>query len=67
MRWDEDVLSTWLSHYNIEEFAEIIKSLLSDGGLESRLLSDGTIWVDLVPICEYYGIDPERIYPKNNH
>lgn len=64
MRWDDDVLSTWISHWHLYEFAKLANSSLSDGGAESRLTSDGSVWIDLVPICEYYGIEPERIFPK---
>ena len=62
MRWDGDVLSTWLSRWNLEEFTKLISSALDEGGVEARLLSGGSVWVDLVPICEYYGIEPERIF-----
>ncbi len=63
MRWDDDVLSTWISHWSISEFAKLVGSSLDEGGRDARILSDGSIWIDLVPICEYYGIDPERILP----
>jgi hypothetical protein len=63
MRWDGDILSTWIYPWLIEDFAKLVESALSDGGVEARLLPDGFIWVDLVPICDYYGIDPERIFP----
>lgn len=65
MRWDGDVLSAWIDHYNIAEFADFIGSYLEyDGGGPCNLRSDGSIWLDLVPVCGHYGIDPERIFPK---
>lgn len=64
MRWDDDVLSTWISHWNLDDFTKLCSSSLDDGGRESRLCSHGMIWIDLVPICEYYGIDPYRIFHK---
>jgi len=63
MRWDDDVLSTWISHWDIDDFCKLIKSSLDEGGRDARILSDGSIWIDLAPICEYYGIEPERIFP----
>lgn len=63
MRWDDDVLSTWISHWHLAEFAELIRSSLDEGGLEARIVADGSVWIDLVPVCEYYGIEPERIFP----
>lgn len=65
MRWDDDVLSTWITHYDLDEFSNMIDSSLQEGGIEVRLLSHGTIYLDLVEVCEYYGIEPERIYPKS--
>lgn len=64
MRWDGDVLSTWVEHWSIDEFAKLVESALNDGGIEVNLLKGGTIWLDLVPICEHYGIEPDRILPK---
>lgn len=63
MRWNDDVLSTWVSHWHLADFAKLIGSSLDEGGREARIMSDGSIWIDLVPICKYYGIEPERIFP----
>ena len=63
MRWDGEVLSTWIHHWQIADFSKLIRSSLSDGGQDARIVSDGSVWIDLVPICEYYGIEPERIFP----
>ena len=63
MRWDDDVLSTWVSHWHLEDFAKLIGSSLDEGGRDARIMSDGSIWIDLAPVCEYYGIEPERIFP----
>jgi hypothetical protein len=64
MRWDDEQLSTWVSHWHLEDFAKLIGSSLEEGGRNAHLCSDGSIWIDLVPICEYYGIEPEKIFPK---
>lgn len=65
MRWDGETLSTWISHWNIEEFSKLISSSLDEGGREARLCAYGIVWIDLVSICEYYGIEPEHIFPKH--
>jgi hypothetical protein len=62
-RWDGDVLSAWLSHWHLEEFTKLVGPNLYECGIESRLMSDGSVWIDLVPICEDFGIDPKRIVP----
>ncbi len=64
MRWDDEVLSTWVPPYHIPEFTRLIYSALSDGGIDVRLLQGGYIWLDLVPFCDRYDINPERICPK---
>ena len=64
MRWDNDVLSTWLPPNSISEFSKMAESLLSDGGNEARITAMGYVWIDLLPICDYYGIEPENIQPK---
>jgi hypothetical protein len=63
MRWSEDVLSAWIPHYRIIDFSNLISSALRDGGIVTRLKEGGCLWVDLVPICDFYGIDPQRILP----
>lgn len=62
MRWDDEVLSIWLWHWHLEDFAKIVGTSLDEGGCDAKILSDGSLWLDLVPICEYYGIEPERIF-----
>ena len=64
LRWDDAVLSTWVPSWSIKDFADLMPGALDEGGIEARLLQNGTIWVDLVPICDRYGIDPEKIHPK---
>ena len=64
MRWDGTVLSSWIWPWDLAEFSAKIASYLEDGGLETRLLSDGSLWFDLVPICEHYEIEPEQIFPR---
>lgn len=64
MRWDDDQLSTWVSPHNLSEFAEMMPGALSEGGIDARLTSYGYVWIDLVRICDYYGIEVERIFPK---
>ena len=64
MRWDSDVLSTWIPHCDLYEFCKLVESSLEEGGIPAQLQAYGTIWIDLVPICSRYDIDPERIFKK---
>lgn len=66
LRWDDDILSTWIPHYCLEDFTGIIGSSLDEGGVKATLLRNGFIWVDLVPICNYFGVEPERIFPMED-
>ena len=65
LRWDDDQLSCWIPSCFLDEFCEMVPdSFFDDGGSEVVLLRDATIWMDLVPLCEYCGIDPEKIKSK---
>lgn len=66
MRWDGDVLSTWISSYHLEAFTKLISSALSEVAIDAKLLEYGVIWIDLTTVCDRFGIDPERIYPRQN-
>lgn len=63
-RWEGNLLSCWIWHWDLGEFSAKIPSYLEDEALETKLLSDGSLWFDLVPICEHYEIDPEQILPR---
>lgn len=64
MRWDDEELSTWIPADCLSDFTDLISSSLSDGGMPTQLMENGIVWIDLVPVCEYYGIEPEKIFPK---
>jgi hypothetical protein len=64
MRWDDDVLSTWIASDDLLEFANLAKSFLEGSGCEVTLCPSGQIHLNLVDVCEYYGIESERIFPK---
>lgn len=67
LRWDDDVLSCWIPHYILDEFTSMIsQSYFDDGAIDAALTSGGFVWVDLVPICEYHGIEPEKVFAKQN-
>ena len=44
----------------------MIPGTLEEGGIDVRLQSHGNICIDLVPVCDHYGIDPERILKPEN-
>jgi len=50
--------------FNLEEFCKLIKSYDNDGeGLVIRLF-DGYIAVWMRDLCDYYGIDVDKIFEK---
>jgi len=62
--WRQEMLLAWVYPHDLKEFAEMVLNALSEGGVEFVLLTGGSIGIDLVPICDYFGIDPEDILKK---
>ncbi len=65
LRWDGEELSAWIWEWDVPKFREAIESYLNSEPAPSRLHVDGSLWLDLVPICEYYDIDPEDILARS--
>lgn len=62
--WSGEELILWTNFYCIKEFAEMIGyDYLSDGGMDVNLQYD-SIALDIVPICEYFDIEPTDILEK---
>jgi len=64
--WSGDMLLAWITHWNLSDFTEMIPGMLDEAGVDVRLQSYGTVCIDLVPICDWFGIDPERILKPEN-
>ena len=62
--WCGEMLLAWISHWNLDDFTKMITGTLDEGGIDCRLQGYGTVCVDLVPVCNHYGVDPERILPN---
>jgi hypothetical protein len=68
-RWDmngrdHDVIA-FIYHFDIPDFTKVIGSgPLDDGGMECRLQGN-YICVWMCDICDYYGIDPVKVFGKN--
>lgn len=64
--FDGEKAIAWIYHFNVEEFSKLIKSsLLDDGGIEVRL-QEHHIAIDMTEVCEYFGIDPNKVFTKTN-
>lgn len=61
--WRGTELVLWIDFLYVTEFAGMIKSFLSDCGVDVNLQAY-CISLDIVPICEWYDIDPENICKK---
>lgn len=65
MHWHNDNSELYVMP-NFNELSDCMSifpsSLFDDGGLESRM-NDRYIWFDLVPICDYFGLDAKEIFP----
>lgn len=64
--WRDECLYAWLLPYDVQEFSEMVESYISDEPLECHLVSSGYLCIDLVPVCEYYGIEPEEMHKKED-
>lgn len=64
LRWDGECLSTWIDGCHISEFSKLVHGYLSDEPMAGFVTKSGFIYIDLVPVCEHYGIAPESIFPK---
>jgi hypothetical protein len=63
LEWNGEELICWMDYFDIREFTKMIDKFLEDDGYDVNLrLYD--IAFDLVPICDYYGINPENILKK---
>lgn len=64
--WRGRELVVWLFLFDLENFTKMVGVgyFLEDGdGLSVNLQGDRVAF-DLVPICEYYGIEPENILAR---
>ncbi len=65
IRWEilytQEHLILWIPFDELGEFVDIVGyNMLDDGGIECHL-QENCIAIDLVPICEELGIEPEEI------
>lgn len=69
IRWEEEELLLWMDHWDMETFGEILnREDADDGGYPCQLqttLGQAIIVLDLVPLCEEEGINPENIFEKD--
>ena len=58
-------LIVWIPLFHIEEFIKLLGNqyLNLESGMEARLQNDYIVF-DLVPICEYFDIELERILKR---
>lgn len=59
-------LILWILFWQLEDFTKMIGyNYLSEGDVEVTLLDD-CIALDIVDLCDYFGIEPENIMKKGN-
>ena len=67
--WYDNMCIVFMSLYDIEEFIEEIGNPYSDfseeGGIDCKW-QGYCLAIDFVPICEYYEIEAENIFDKEN-
>ena len=61
---NKEHLYAWFYFFQLDDFDEIMSpSFFDDGGFNVTMM-EGSICLDLVPICEYEGIKPTDILTK---
>lgn len=62
-------LAIWVPHYALKKFCEMLgANAFDDGGIaDVDLCQDASVYIgNFDEICDFFGIDPERIAPKEN-
>lgn len=69
-RWErfydgrEDVI-IWVPFYHLKELANMIDGFLDEGGCDVRFQPD-CIAIEVRDMVEYFGIEIENVFPKND-
>ena len=62
--WRGEKLCAWVNHRDIKDFCDTVGDrAFQNCEIESAILADGILWVNLNSILEYYDIDPVEILP----
>ena len=62
--WRGDELIIWIPFYQLKSFTELVGyDYFSESGMDVNLQFT-SIAFDLIPICEYWDIEPTRILEK---
>jgi hypothetical protein len=65
MRWHGEELLCFIHNAWLGDFLKMIDDgFFDDGGYLAHLGKDYTL-VDLIPLCEYFDINPENIWSKD--
>lgn len=67
IRWHESMLLCFIYTFQLEDFYSILDDTIFDdgGSFEIHVSNKRCVVIDLVEICDYYGIDAEKILPKD--
>ena len=61
---DDDHLILWVPFYHLQDFTDMIgDNYLSDGGHDVNLQRH-CVALDIIPICEYFDVEPTDILKK---
>jgi hypothetical protein len=63
--WNGEQCLVFIDYWKLEDFFKAFKgsTLLTDEGQEC-VMKDGYIAIDIVPFCEYYDVEAENIFEK---
>jgi len=65
--WNNDDVIMFVDNYLINEWNQLLESGITydDGGIECRM-KDGYLCFDMKNICEYFGIELNNVFTKQN-
>lgn len=59
--WRGKELVVWIPFYHLDEFTKMFNCSAEEQIMVN--LQDGNIAMDIVDLCDWYGIEPQNIYP----
>lgn len=66
---DNKIEEIWIlpKFYQLPEFHKLCSPcLFDDGGIECRM-KDGYLGIDIIPVCEHYGIEYNNIFKGDDY
>ena len=63
VEWRDDALILWINFYSLNEFTQLVNDYIEHVDSDEVARISKCIALDIVPICEFYDIEPKNIHP----